>query len=184
MPKPYEDYLSQFDAALQKIGAIDRQDILREIESHLSLADRRGTAALDELIAELGSPQKLAESYQLALGLKQSPAPPFASRLVEIGTRHTRTSASAAGPVVATTLLLTLAGMFALIALLQPLAPQSMPGFIGKFMLGGIARTPEATAALGWSLTAIGGALTLGCLVAASTNARRVWHRLLPVQAI
>ncbi|MEP7007550.1 MAG: hypothetical protein ABI810_16325 [Sphingomonas bacterium] len=184
MPKPYEDYLRQFDAALQKIGAVDRQDILREIESHLSLADRRGMAALDAFIAELGSPQKLAESYRLALGFKQPPTPSFPSRLVGITARHARTGATAAGAIVATTLLLTLAGLFALIALLQPLAPQSLPGFIGKFMLGGIARTAEATATLGWSLTAIGGALACGCLLAASTNAKRAWHLLLPAQAI
>lgn len=184
MPKPYEDYLRQFDAALQKIGAVDRQDILREIESHLSLADRRGTAALDEFIAELGSPQKLAESYRLAFGFKQPPTPAFASRLVETVARHAHAGASAAGPVAATMLLLMLASLSGMIALLQPLAPQSLPGFIGKLMLGGIARTAEATATLGWLLTAIGSALTLACLLAASTNARRAWHRLLPVQPI
>jgi uncharacterized membrane protein len=175
--KRYDGYLKQFDAALQNAGAVDREDIVREIESHLALAEQRGTSALDEVIDELGPPQKLAEAYQSALDIRKVANASVSSKLFGVAARHPR--AAAAGPIVATGLFLMLAGVLANIALLQPLAPQFLPGFIGKFMLGGLARTAEATATLGWSLTALGGALALACLFAASRHARHAWDRLI-----
>jgi uncharacterized membrane protein len=182
MSKQYDGYLRQFDAALQKTGAVDRLDIVREIESHLSLAEQRGTSTLHDLIAELGPPQKLAEAYQSALGIRKAANASASSKLFGIAARQARAGALAAPSIVATGFLLIFAGAFAVIALLQPLAPESLPGFIGKFMLGGLARTAEATATLGWSLTAFGGALALGCLLAASMHARHAWHRLVLAQ--
>lgn len=183
MPKRYDGYLRTFDAALQEAGAVDRQDIVREIESHLSLAEQRGTWALDDLIAELGPPEKLAEAYRSALGVPKAVHANAASRLFGLAARQAQVGAPAARSIAATGLLLVLAGLFADIALLQPFAPQYLPGFIGKFMLGGLARTAGATATLGWSLTALGAALTLGCLLAASTHARHALRRFIPAQA-
>ena len=183
MSKQSDAYLRQFDAALQKAGAVDRGDIVREIESHLSLAEQRGPSALAGAIAELGPPQKLAEAYRSALGIRKAANASALSKLSGMATRHARAGGRAAASVVATALLLTIAGAFAVIALLQPLTPESLPGFIGKFMLGGLARTAEATATLGWSLTALGGALALGCVIAASRQARHAWHRLVAAQA-
>jgi uncharacterized membrane protein len=183
MSKQSDAYLRQFDAALQKAGAVDREDIVREIESHLSLAERRGPSALDGVIAELGPPQKLAEAYRSALGIQKVANSSASSKLFGVAARHPRAGGHAAASVVATALLLTIAGVFAVIALLQPLAPESLPGFIGKFMLGGLARTAEATATLGWSLTALGGALALGCVIAALRHARHAGHRFVAAQA-
>jgi uncharacterized membrane protein len=177
MSKRYDDYLRRFDAALEKAGATDRQDIVREIESHLSLAERRGVPVLDEVIAELGAPEKLAEAYRSALGIRKVENASVGSKFAAVAARHGRASVSAAGSIAVIGLFLTLAGVFAAIAALQPLVPHSLPGFIGKFMLGGLARTAEATATLGWSLTVLGAVLAVGCLIAASTHARHAWHR-------
>lgn len=178
MSKQYDAYLKRFDAALEEAGAVDRQDIVREIESHLSLAERRGTAALDGVIAELGPPEKLAEAYLSELGVRKTAKAFVAIKLPRVTAYHIRAGAFAARSIAVSGFLLVLAGVFTVIALLQPLTPQSLPGFIGKFMLGGLARTPEATATLGWSLTAVGGALALACLFAALAQARHAWHHL------
>jgi uncharacterized membrane protein len=184
MSKQYDAYLRQLDAALEKAGAADRRDIVREIESHLSLAEQRGASALADLIAELGSPETLADAYRSALGARRGATLSVSSKLLGAAARHARTGGSVLRASVMPGLLLMLAGLFAVIALLQPLMPQWLPGFIGKIMLGGLARTAGATATLGWSMTALGGALATMCVLAAVTNARHAWRRLGRVRAI
>src|SRR3954447_5671430 len=102
MSKQSDAYLRQFDAALQKAGAVDREDIVREIESHLSLAEHRGPSALDGVIAELGPPQKLAEAYRAGLGIRKVGNASVLSKLFGVAARHARASGHAAAAVVTT----------------------------------------------------------------------------------
>jgi hypothetical protein len=183
MPKRYEDYLKQFDAALGKTGANDRDDITREIESHLALAAQRGPSGLDDAIAELGPPMALAEAYRLALNIPKSANGSVLSEVLRVAAGRARARAFVIRSIMLTGLLLLLAAIFASLALLQPFAPQDLPGFIGKFMLGGLARTTQGTTMLGWSLTVLGGALAVGSLFAASTQARHAWRRLILTKA-
>jgi len=183
MSKRYEDYLKQFDTALGKTGANDRDDIMREIESHLALAAQRGPSGLDDAIAELGPPMALAEAYRLALDIPKSATGSVLSEVLRVAAGRARARAFLIRSTALTGLLLMLAAMFASIALLQPFAPQDLPGFIGKFMLGGLARTTERTTMVGWSLTVLGGLLAVGSLFAASTQARNAWRRLVLTKA-
>ncbi|MGA8764843.1 MAG: hypothetical protein WB562_18385 [Candidatus Sulfotelmatobacter sp.] len=60
-------YLMELQTALRGISSAEREEILCEIEAHIadSLAGERGNeAAVERVLASLGSPQKLAERYR------------------------------------------------------------------------------------------------------------------------
>lgn len=55
-------YLTQFEAALVRFPTAERQDIVREIESHIAEAVSAGASVADVLV-RLGAPDRLARAY-------------------------------------------------------------------------------------------------------------------------
>lgn len=63
-----DDYLQQVDAALDGIGGSDRRRVLRTLRDEFDQAGRMGgTPAIQRLIADLGDPAQVAESFGDAL---------------------------------------------------------------------------------------------------------------------
>ncbi len=62
-------YLARLDAAVGSFPHADACDIVREIQAHISdaLAGDDTDAAVDRVLAALGSPEALAESYRTAV---------------------------------------------------------------------------------------------------------------------
>ena len=61
------DYLSRLETAMGRISAQDKEDILREIRTHIldSVAgSTNGEAALDRVLGLLGTPEELAGRYR------------------------------------------------------------------------------------------------------------------------
>ncbi|HYF81130.1 MAG TPA: DUF1700 domain-containing protein [Symbiobacteriaceae bacterium] len=55
-------YLEQFEAGLRGLPAAERQDIVREIESHIAEAVSAGSSVADVLV-RLGAAERLARAY-------------------------------------------------------------------------------------------------------------------------
>lgn len=55
-------YLEQFEAGLQGLPSAERQDIVREIESHIAEAVSAGSSVADVLV-RLGAAERLARAY-------------------------------------------------------------------------------------------------------------------------
>ena len=115
----FKAYLADLEVALSRLRPEQRQDALREIESHFADATAAG-ASSDELIARLGPPRLLAAAL-IADGLEQShDSIPLrvwkviGSSLFIAGTSFTS--------VIVVPLLATLAIGFGLIAALSPIA--------------------------------------------------------------
>ena len=115
----FKAYLADLEVALSRMKPEQRQDALREIESHFADAGAAG-ASPDELVARLGPPRLLAAAL-IADGLERSPkASPLrvwnviGSSLFIAGTSFTS--------VIVVPLLATLAIGFGLIAALSPIA--------------------------------------------------------------
>ena len=64
-----QEYLSQLDKHLRGLSSNEREDIIRDLEEHFYEAEQRGKTD-QEIIAGLGSPEKMAETIILEAKLK------------------------------------------------------------------------------------------------------------------
>ena len=160
-PEQIENYLQQFETSLRGLNPEDRADVLAEIRSHLFERAEHGEAATAAALGELGTPHKLArvypQEYNLSAALSRQTPRQLLAALLRVVKRNTRAAIFAGVACCFYFFAVASSG----IAFLKPLAPDGLPGFIGKFGLGGMARTPQAMDVLGWALIPIGVALAV-----------------------
>ncbi len=68
------DYLARLDAAVGYLPHVEARDIVREIQAHINdtLGGNCGDAAVEAVLASLGSPEALAEDFRMELLLTRA----------------------------------------------------------------------------------------------------------------
>lgn len=115
----FERYLADFNNALSRVEPTERQDALREIETHFADATAAGVAP-EEVVARLGSPRLLAAAL-LAEGLDYS-GEPTVRHILRVIMTSLFIAGSSFTSLVIVPILAVIAVGFGLIAVLSPFA--------------------------------------------------------------
>jgi uncharacterized membrane protein len=174
-----EKYLRRLKWSLRRLPAEDRAAIDQEIRSHLLEKGAVSAAALQETLRELGEPHELAAGYLQEFDMLDALSRPAPARLLFALLGRIARNLRIAPSAIAGCAFYILSASFLAIAMLKPFAAEGLPGFIGKFGLGGLARTPAATDLLGWVLLPLGLALALICYLSGTAILRRAARSLL-----
>ena len=172
-------YLDELAAALHLLAPAEKENILREIRSHLEEEGARDMVSLEAAISDLGNPRELADCYAREQRLSAARVRRWFPLLLLVMLAHSVRSVKAAPALAVGASLYFFAAAFTIIALIRPLAPDGLAGFVGKFGLGPYARTPEQMNTLGWALLPVGLTLAVAAALAGTAILRRGARNLL-----
>ncbi len=152
-----EAYLSNFRQALRSVPEGERNDVVREIESHIA-ESRAGGASTADVLRQLGPAEKLARAYRAELLLSGGGGANWLARL--FGIAGLLLTASIPSMVVIPVLGITggafvVGGVAAIGGAMIPFAPITVAGHSGAF-------AHLVAAGVGVVLTTVGAALLYG----------------------
>lgn len=177
-PDTIERYLSRLGKALQGADPAEREEILSDIRSliqeHLDAAER-SQAAVDTVLARLGSPEALAEAYRME-GLLARAAHSYAPLLLlkaAFGWALMGIRGFLIAIVLFTGYLMSI-GCFA-VGILKPFLPAQTGLWLGpgQFFFGFVDPHPGVREVLGWWAIPVG--LILGLLFYVGTTRLARW---------
>jgi uncharacterized membrane protein len=184
-----DDYLARLRAALKGMTLEEREDIVEELHMHIRERAGDGSASLENVLAGLGPPEKLAEQYRTGLLLQHARSSISPLVILRATMRWARTGVE--GFVV---FLIALWGYamgvgFVVLALLKPIFPDRTGLWIGpgvfdfsfRMGLNPYYRSSNVHEVLGWWLVPV--CLIIGSLsMLATTKAIQLltkrfrWH--------
>ncbi len=181
LPMAAELYLHEFRRGLLALPEGERAGIVDEVREQIAGQAALGEEGLAKLLARLGPPEGLARQFTFSFELAESVHRANPWRLLVVVLASATVDLWAVAGAFAALVLYIVSGAFALIALLKPVVPQFVGGWVsegGDFSMG-LQLAHRGRDVLGYSIIPISIGLAVVSFVGANALLRACGRRLM-----